>query len=799
MEQTVEGTTEQMNLSQDKTLLDELPDPVAVIDSQGILHAVNQRLVEFTGLSAEQLVGSFVGVLGSVVSKEEILRLCTSMKPGEIRKVLNRLCRADGSHIPVEVSLRVFQQEGRNFYIGSIRDLSDRTGIEKELLDREKRFRFMVNQASDAMFLHDEDGHLLDVNDQACLNLGYSKAELLRMNVDDIDTSRLRGDHKTWKGTRLEVPLTFTGVHKRKDGRSFPVEVRLTAFEEEGRKLYIAFARDITVRYLTEARAADSECQFRTIFESEPDCVKTVGRDGKVLDVNEAGLGLVEATYREQFVGQDPTPLVDEEYREAFRQLHERAFEGHVGQLEFGATTLKGNHRWFSMKLAPMRSHDGSVQSVLALSRDITHTRLQEELLIKVLRATAGETGGRFFEMMTRSAAELFGVEHAFVGEVINREADDVPHRVRTLQFYSNGKFRDNVEYCLRGAPCEGVVDGSLCHVESNVTAQFPEDEGLKQIGATSYLGVPLRSEDGKVIGIFAVMGNKILQCNYWIETLFRIIAARISAELERIQARARQHELEIGLQNSQKLQSLGTLAGGIAHDFNNILCVMMTNLEIALEDQAQNVLDASPLQEIQQACRRARSLVKQILTFSRAELPQFERVSLGEVIQDAMHLLRSIIPSTVTLDLSIQPDLPLIQADPGQMRQILTHLCTNAWQAMERGQGRIEVSLALHQVAGSSEIQLEVADNGIGMDLAVQQRIFEPFFTTKPPGVGTGLGLSVVHGIVEQHRGRIRLKSQPGQGARFIISLPVLDRRESRDKDHETVPSGLSVLLCGR
>lgn len=237
---------------------------------------------------------------------------------------------------------------------------------------------------------------------------------------------------------------------------------------------------------------------------------------------------------------------------------------------------------------------------------------------------------------------------------------------------------------------------------------------------------------------------------------------------------------LELQLRESQKMQAIGTLAGGIAHDFNNIIGAILGNVSLARQDTPDNVSTTTSLLEIERAARRARDLVRQILTFSRNERPHQVTLALADVVQETLRLFKVSLPPNVTLSSQIDEQSPPVLADPTQIEQVLLNLLTNAMHAIGQQSGQISVVLTSGEgwpdaLAAASEqpVVLRVSDTGCGMDKATQERIFEPFFTTKPVGQGTGLGLSVVHGILQAHGGAIHVKSQPTRGSIFSVYLP--------------------------
>jgi PAS domain S-box-containing protein len=273
-----------------------------------------------------------------------------------------------------------------------------------------------------------------------------------------------------------------------------------------------------------------------------------------------------------------------------------------------------------------------------------------------------------------------------------------------------------------------------------------------------------------------------------------------------RKKAEAQRTELEEQLRESHKMQALGTMAGGIAHDFNNIVGAILGNVELAKADCAGNAAALESLQEIEKAGRRARDLVRQILTFSRNEPPQRRPVQVREVMGDTARLLRVTLPPAVELLVHVPPQLPPILADAMQVEQALFNLCTNAMHALGERRGLVQMDadlvrpdqrlcerLGLPQL---SYVVLSVQDNGPGMDARTLQRIFEPFFTTKPVGQGTGLGLPVVHGVMRNHGGAVDVYSIPGQGSRFTLYFPLVDISES---DPEPAPPATAVTPAQR
>ena len=251
---------------------------------------------------------------------------------------------------------------------------------------------------------------------------------------------------------------------------------------------------------------------------------------------------------------------------------------------------------------------------------------------------------------------------------------------------------------------------------------------------------------------------------------------------------RLAEHEragLEAALRQSQRLKAIGTLAGGIAHDFNNILSSIVGNIRLVLDDLPPAHPARQSAHEIRNATTRARDLVKRLLTFSTEQEAPQTPIELAPLIDEVQQLLRPSLPAGVVMRTEIPVDTPPVIADATQLHQVLVNLCTNAWQAMPSGQGQIDVlvsTVAADEARSRSKAALtgamrfvciEVRDNGSGIPPDAIDRIFEPFFTTKPAGEGSGLGLAVVHGIVQNHHGTITASSTVGVGTSFHLYLP--------------------------
>ena len=263
--------------------------------------------------------------------------------------------------------------------------------------------------------------------------------------------------------------------------------------------------------------------------------------------------------------------------------------------------------------------------------------------------------------------------------------------------------------------------------------------------------------------------------------------------------------DLEAQLRQSQKMESLGTLAGGIAHDFNNILGIILGNTEMCMRKLPEDGKARKHLESIYKSGKRAVNLVRQIMTFSRMDTTSFKPLNLSLVVHEALKMARATIPTNIQIHQNLSEDCPAICADETQMHQIILNLCANAHHAMEETGGTLEITLEEVRDYPSSMdmgdgpcLKLTVKDSGQGIELDDLEQIFDPFFTTKDIGKGTGLGLAVVHGIVEKHRGKITVESQRSQGTVFSIFFPTIEAecQDTRAQDSALKKGNGHILI---
>jgi PAS domain S-box-containing protein len=461
---------------------------------------------------------------------------------------------------------------------------------------------------------------------------------------------------------------------------------------------------------------------------------------------------------RDEVLGRSPRLLqcaaTDRHELDRMRQALQRHEPIHTELLN---VARDGRTYWVDIQVAPLFDASGRVTHMVAVQRDITDRKRTEALAREAREALAAtleavpdllfelDIEGRVLVYHSPRSDLLFVPAEVFLGrrvaDVLPPEAADIianAAREAHEQGYSGG-----CQYAL-------MLNGSEHWFELSIARKATAPGELPRFIA-----------------------------------LARDITDRKHGEAQR-------GALERQLRDAHKIESIGTLAGGIAHDFNNILPAILGNVALARQELPPGHAALASLDQIQRAGLRARTLVQQILTFSRRQPQALVAQPLQPVLQETLALLRATLPAAVRLDTAISDDPTPVEVDATQLQQVLMNLCTNAWHALPDGRGRIEVGLDVVDAAEAERLgdgvprpgrfmHLWVRDDGIGMDAATRERIFDPFFTTKPVGQGTGLGLSVVHGIVRGHRGSIGVESTPGAGSGFHVLLPLSAATPSR------------------
>ncbi|MCB2186244.1 MAG: PocR ligand-binding domain-containing protein [Deltaproteobacteria bacterium] len=688
----------------------------------------------------------------------------------------------------------------------------------------ETRFRLVMDQAVDLMFLHDDDGRILDANQAAVDILAYRREELLGMRIRDLDPYAEAERHRElwWSKLPPGGSQRFDTWLRRKDGSLLAVEVNLAAVEMGGKRLLLAVARDITERKRLEADLSESRRFLTDLIENSGALIFVKDLEGRYQLVNRKWEEVCGLTRRE-VLGRTDAELFPGEIGRHFRENDlEVLRSGEVVEKEETLESPHGQRFFISIKF-PVKNPAGGIIGTCGMTTEITERKRAEEALEKRLIALSrplDDPAGLVFQDLfnledIQHIQDLFARATGVASIITHPDGTPLTRPSNFCRLckevirktekglrncYASDALlgRQNpagplVQPCLSGglwdAGASITVGGQ--HLANWLIGQVRNDEQseeamrryAREIGAdeeeilAAFREVPTMPEEQfrRVADALFALANQHSTVAYQNVQQARFITERKWAEAEKAR-------MEAQLLQAQKMEAIGTLAGGIAHDFNNILGAILGYAEIAKDDAQAGRCNPRDLDQILIAAERAKNLVKQILTFSRKVEPERRPLNLNQEVGRAMELLSHTLPKMISTKLELDSHPRLVFADPGQLSQVILNLAANAAQAMpEGGQLTIatgfvnlpeQVCVACGTRFAGDWVTLQVSDTGRGIDAEDLPRVFDPFFTTKEVGQGTGLGLSMVHGIVQSHGGHIGCLSEPGQGATFTIFL---------------------------
>ncbi len=738
---------------------------------------VNDGYVRMFGYAREELLGHQISEFGIWSSDAERTRfLEVFRRQGFVRDMEVVRRRKDGMLITCLLNSEPLELGGRHCILSSLYDVTARRTAEQALSESEEKFAKAFRASPGAMGLAELDGRgFVEVNDGYVRMFGYAREELVGRQARDLGLWAAPEQRAEFL-RRLDTDGAVRELEvqrRRKDGTEITCVVSAETIELGGRRCVITAFNDITARRRAERALRDSEEKFSKAFRATPDALFiTELESGRVVDANE-GCQRVYGWSREECVGRTTVEL----------GVWDNSADRHrmVDGLRASGGVLRG------MELQG-RTRDGRVVDVL-VSADVIELDGRPHLVTIAHDITARKLAEWALRESEAKFSQAFRASPGAMGisEVASRQFIEVNDGYCRLFGYSR-------EEMIGRTPLELNLWGDLAERERFVGE-------LLAHGSVGEMEIVGRRKDGELVNCLLRAESVQLDGRPHFVTALHDITARKRAEAARA-------ALEAQLRQAQKLDALGQLAGGIAHDFNNILTGIIAYSELALIDAERPAEVRKHLATVRKAAGRASDLVRQILTFSRKQAHEHRPTALPAVVREALKLLRSSLPRSIEFVEQIDPATPLVLADPTQIHQVVMNLCTNAAHAIRDRPGRLTVALqpltvgahdanAPAGLAPGRYARLTVSDTGHGMDEATMARIFDPFFTTKGPGEGTGLGLAVVHGIVEDHDGRITVRSLPGMGATFEVFLPEIARANSAaTANDESLPRGAGQRL---
>lgn len=511
-----------------------------------------------------------------------------------------------------------------------------------------------------------------------------------------------------------------------------------------------------------------AERELTAIFDNTFQFIATLSPDGRLVKVNRSALSLI-GKKESDVIGRPfwETPWwTSDEIKSRLKTAINDCSKGEFSRFEVIHKTKTNELIYVDFSLSPISDDEGHIISLLAEGRDVSEqTKVRNEL-------TKEKT---FFNHLIESLPGSFFLYKKVGDQYLMKQWNRKLHE----QFFGYPSAE------LLNAPItKFVADKDLPALNSAISR-------LLEYGHIS-VQIDTLTKDKKIIPF-------LYQATY-IEYAGDSFIVGTGIEItEKIKAEEEKKKLEAMLAQSQKIDSLGTLAGGIAHDFNNILSAVLGYAELVLAKLPPEDASRKMQSQVISAAIRAKNLVNQILLFSRQSELEMKPVQLEMIVKEALKLLRSTIPSIIEIKQNVSSDSGTVLADSTQIHQIVMNLCTNAYHAMKIEGGILEVSLTeqsvskeefIHSEFGlhpGTYLRLEVSDTGHGIDSVTLGKIFDPYFTTKEKGEGTGLGLSVVHGIVKNCGGDIKVYSELGRGTKFQVFFPKVDE-DSTDNFEQTV-----------
>jgi len=628
-----------------------------------------------------------------------------------------------------------------------------------QLAKSEQQYRLLFDHNPNPMWVYDDSTRFfLAVNEAAIRRYGYTREEFLSMTRHDI---RVADEARPLTSLAIGAEVgaanqSWNGRHRKKDGSIIDVAVTSHAITFDGHAACLALALDVTAGRRAEEQLRQSVQRTRLILDNALDAVITMHASGVISDWNAQAEKMFGWSRAEALGQQMSATIIPHRYRDRHEMGLKKFLitgEGPVLNKRIEISAIHRDGHEFPVELAISPAKVGEHWTFSAFIRDLTEQKKAEE---------AVRLGERALQASERRLIQI--LENVPLGIFVSDE-------VGQIVFANAG-----AQKILGKGVVSTVAVGELAAVYQTYlagtdqlypAARMPLVRALNGEAATVD---DMEIHHGDQVISLIVKGAPILDEG-------RIVAA-VVAFIDTTERRS----LEAQIGQTSKMEAVGQLAGGVAHDFNNLLTVIMSYGAMLVERLGPGE-DREDVQEIAAAADRAAGLTRQLLAFSRQQVMQPRVMDINDVIGGLEKMLHRLIGEDVELEITLDPGVEAINADPGQLEQVLMNLVVNARDAMPGG-GRLSISTSNSELSAESAagtlnppdgeyVMLAVSDSGCGMTRAIQQRIFDPFFTTKEQGRGTGLGLATVYGIVKQSGGEIYVYSEVDRGTTFKIYFP--------------------------
>lgn len=528
-----------------------------------------------------------------------------------------------------------------------------------------------------------------------------------------------------------------------------------------------------------EALRASEEFKTRMI-ECSRDCIKVLDLDGRLLSMNAGGMEVLEICDFAPLRYSNWLDFWQGEARAAARAAIEAACNGGVGRFVGYCPTMGGKPKWWDVVVNAIQNAQGEPELLLAVSRDVTERRRSEEMLRAIAEGTASVTGSDFFHSLVHHLASALQVRYAFIAE-----CRDGGKRARSHSFWNGDGYGENFEYDVAGTPCMDVLKGQICLHPAKLQALFPDDKDLVDMGAQSYLGIPLLSASGEVIGHLAIVDDKPMDESSVGLSVVKVFAGRAGAELERLKAEGALREALVEVEQlKNRLQEENVylrsdLITNVSHDLRSPLASLKGYLEMLLmkDDTLTPEKRRSYLEIAARQSEHLGTLIAELFELAKLDFKGYqinpEWVQLGELAQDVLQNFQlAAEKKDIALQADIHPQVGFVRADIGLLERALENLLENALKHTRPGG-----SITLAVIPEDGRVVVRVSDTGSGIPAQDLPHIFERFYRVdkvRTAGADSaGLGLAIVKRILDLHNARISVESAVMAGTTFSFALP--------------------------